>query len=76
MNYKKYFEKNGFVYGVSVRFNFGLFIGYAIKFTNLENAEKWLDKEEYDFREKMLVSKSALKNYTVKFISENDIFYN
>lgn len=72
MNYKNYYKKNGYIYGVSVKPIFGVLQGYAVKFTDLERAEKWLDKEEYDFRTKMLVSKSALKDFDVKFKDEND----
>ena len=72
MNYKNYFKKNGFVYGVSVKFSFDAWRGYAVKFTDLERAEKWLDREEYDFRTRMLVSKSALKDYDVRFVNEYD----
>ena len=43
MNYKNYFKKNGFVYGVSVKHNFGVWQGYAVKFTDLERAEKFLE---------------------------------
>ena len=51
MNPEKYIEKNGFIYGVSYKFEFGKFDFNRIqKFTNLEDAEKWLHTEEYDFR--------------------------
>lgn len=58
MNYKNYFNKNGYIYGVSTKYNFGRWTGYAKKFTNLEEAEKWLETEEYDFRERELCSKT------------------
>ena len=60
MNPEKYIEKNGFIYGVSYKFEFGKFDFNRIqKFTNLEDAEKWLHTEEYDFRTRELMSKSA-----------------
>lgn len=60
MNPEKYIEKNGFIYGVSYKFEFGKFDFSRIqKFTNLEDAEKWLHTEEYDFRTRELMSKSA-----------------
>lgn len=55
---KKYFEKNGFVYGVSSKFNFGRWSHSVVKFTNYEAAEKWLETEQYDFRERELCSKT------------------
>ena len=39
----------------SVKFDFSR----IQKFTNLEDAEKWLHTEEYDFRTRELMSKSA-----------------
>ena len=56
MNYKAYFKKYGKVYGVSYKFNFGHWSGYIETFTNLESAEKWLETEEGDFRERELGS--------------------
>lgn len=58
MNYQNYFNKNGCVYGLSTKFDFGRRTGYAIKFTNLDEAEKWLETEEQDFRERELCSKT------------------
>ena len=55
---RTYFEKNGFVYGVSSKFNFGRWSHYIKKFTNIEEAEEWLYTEEYDFRERELCSKT------------------
>lgn len=43
-----YFKKNGYIYGVSEKFEFGEWKGYAKKFDSLEEAEKWLRTEEYD----------------------------
>ena len=60
MNPEKYIEKNGFIYGVSYKFEFVKFDLNRIQtFTNLEEAEKWLHREEYDFRTRELMSKSA-----------------
>lgn len=61
MKAEKYFEKNGFIYGVPEKFAFGRWNGYARKFTDLEEAYKWLGTEEYDFRERSLVSKTDVK---------------
>ena len=43
-----YFKKNGFIYGVSEKYEFGKWKGYARKFDSLEEAEEWLNTEEYD----------------------------
>ena len=58
-----YFKKNGFIYGVSEKFEFGEWNGYAKKFDSLEEAERWLRTEEYDFRTRSLVSKTYAKRY-------------
>ena len=60
MDYKKYFEKNGVVYGVSSKFAFGRWSHSGKAFTSVEEAEKWLTTEQHDFRERELVSKSKL----------------
>lgn len=59
MDIKKYFDKYGKIYGVSNKFDFGRWehIGYV--FTDLSQATEWLNTEEYDFRERELMSKSA-----------------
>ncbi len=58
-NYEKYFEKNGKIYGVSSKFSFGRWEHYGYCFRSLEEAEEWLHTEEYDFRERELMSKTA-----------------
>ena len=61
MKVETYFKKNGFVYGVSEKFEFGKWHGYARKFDSLEDANKWLETEEYDFRVRSLTSKTYVK---------------
>lgn len=39
-NYKNYFEKNGFIYGDSYKYEFAGWTHQIRKFTNLEIAEK------------------------------------
>lgn len=57
-NYEKYFEKNGKIYGVSSRYEFGWkHSGYV--FDSLEKAEKWLHTETYNFAERELMSKTS-----------------
>ena len=58
-NYRNYFEKNGFVYGVSSKYEFGKWHRWVSKFTSLEKAEEWLRTEQGDFRESELMSKTA-----------------
>ena len=64
MESKKYFNKNGFIYGVATRFiatsKRSYYQSYFIKFTDLENAQTWAELESSVFPEKKLVSKSDL----------------
>lgn len=62
MKIETYFKKNGYIYGVSSKFNFGQWNHYVKKFYNLDKAYEWLHTEEYDFRECELMSKTAVKN--------------
>lgn len=61
-NAKNYFDKNGFIFGDSAKFNFGKWEHRIVKFTDFSEAEKWLNTEEYDFRERELISKTAAEN--------------
>lgn len=62
MNYQSYFKKYGKVYGVSYKYAFGRWTGYINEFSNLEDAEKWLNTEECDFRTRELGSFIYCKN--------------
>ena len=62
-NARNYFEKNGFIFGDSVRFDFGRWSHKIVKFTDWEKAERWLHTEGYDFRERELISKTTAKKY-------------
>ena len=66
MKAEKYFEKNGVIYGVSEKFNFGRLTGYARKFDSMEEANTWLNTEEADFRTRSLVSKTYAKRYGLR----------
>lgn len=57
-NHAKYFEKNGFIFGISSAYNFGKWSHKVYRFTDLSEAEKWLYTEEYDFRDRELCSKT------------------
>lgn len=58
-----YFLKNGEIYGVS---RGDARTTYALKFTTWSDALTWLFTEEYDFRERELVSKTKAKQYGYK----------
>lgn len=58
MDYEKYFKKNGFIYGVSEKYGFGKWTCYYRKFTNLDEAENWVNATTYDFSERILCSKT------------------
>ena len=47
------------VYGVSSKFSFGAWDHVVYVFDNKEDAGKWLDAEEYDFREREIMTKTA-----------------
>lgn len=74
-NVEKYFRKTGCIYGVSRKLVGDHWQAYAVKFTSLEDAEKWLHTEEYDFRERELVTKTqAVSEAGKKYIySYSDI---
>ena len=63
---RKYFEKNGFIFGDSAKFSFGRWQHDITKFTSFEEAEKWLHTEQYDFKERELISKTTAKKYGYK----------
>lgn len=46
------------IYGISSKYNFG-WEHKVYAFDNKEDAEKWLRTEEYDFRERELMTKTA-----------------
>ena len=59
MKIENYYKKNGKVYGVSCKYEFG-WKCYCVEFDNIEDARHWLYTEEYDFRERELLSKTAV----------------
>ena len=46
------------IYGVSSRFDFGLWNHRVYKFNDKETAENWLNTEEADFRMRELMTKT------------------
>ena len=47
------------IYGVSSKYNFGTWSHEVYVFSDRDSAEKWLNTEERDFRERELMSKTA-----------------
>ena len=60
-NAKAYFEKNGFIYGDSYKYDFGAWQHRIEKFTDWDSATEWLETEEYDFRTRKFISKTEAK---------------
>ena len=46
------------IYGVSSKFDFGMWNHRVYKFNDKATAQKWLNTEEYDFRERELMNKT------------------
>lgn len=70
-NVEKYFEKNGFVFIDAYNYNFG-WHHRIYKFTNLEKAYEFLNKEQYDFQERELCSKTEAKKWSKEYIIIHD----
>ena len=47
------------IYGVSSKFSFGKWLHTVYAFDDKETAEKWLDTEECDFRDRELMTKTS-----------------
>lgn len=60
-NWRTYLSKNGFVFGDSAKYEFGRWRHSITRFTSEEEAERWLNTEEYDFREREFISLTAAK---------------
>ena len=69
MTARKYYEKTGKIYGVSSKYNFGTWDHQLYVFDDFEKATEWLNAEEYDFRERELMSKSAAQKLIGKKIA-------
>lgn len=66
MKARTYFEKRGCIFGISRKFEFGKWTGYTKKFTNWNEAQEWLNTEEYDFRTRELVSESKAVGFDMR----------
>lgn len=54
-----YFKKTGKIYGVSSKYDFGTWYHEVVVFDNIDEANEWLNSEEYDSRERELTSQTA-----------------
>lgn len=59
------------IYGVSSKYEFNSWNHKVYVFSDKETAEKWLDTEEYDFRERELMTKTAAIKLAGKKAVEN-----
>ena len=48
-----------YIYGVSSKYEFGAWDHTVYHFKDMDTAEKWLHTEEYDFREREIMGKTA-----------------
>lgn len=53
---ENYFKKNGFIYGDSYKYAFDEWEHNIYRFTDWDTAQRWLHTEQYDFRERELIS--------------------
>lgn len=66
-----YFKKYGCIYGISEKYAFGEWQGYAKKFTDYDEALEWLHTEEYDFRTRTLCSKTQAEPYLADYVEDD-----
>lgn len=59
------------IYGVSSKFNFGKWEHIVYVFSDKTSAEKWLNTEEADFRERELMTKTAAIQLTGRKAVDN-----
>lgn len=64
MRPETYMEKNGFIYGASIKDGRAV---YVLKFKDLDDAQAWLDTEEYEFRTRELCSRARAKELAGRF---------
>ena len=58
--------KNEKIYGVSSKYNAGRWDCYVVVFDDQKQAEEWLNTEEYDFRERELMSRAKAERLAGK----------
>ena len=72
MEESKVMEK---IYGVSSKFDFGRWDHIVYVFENQEDADRWLETEEFDFRERELMTKKEAIELVGKEDVDNAITY-
>ncbi|HCL02874.1 MAG TPA: hypothetical protein DHW61_10770 [Lachnoclostridium phytofermentans] len=63
------------IYGVSSKCNFGSWEHVVYVFDNSDDAQEWLNREEHDFRERELMSKTSAIKLAGKAAVENSVNY-
>ena len=63
------------IYGVSSKYDFGRWDHVVYHFQNMDDAEEWLHTEEYDFREREIMSKTEAIGMAGRKAVENAIEY-
>ena len=63
------------IYGVSSKFDFGRWDHIVYVFENQEDADRWLETEEFDFRERELMTKKEAIELVGKEDVDNAITY-
>ena len=58
--------KNEKIYGVSSKYNAGRWDCYVVVCDDQKQAEEWLNTEEYDFRERELMSRAKAERLVGK----------
>lgn len=70
-NSRAYFDKYGYIFGVSSKYEFGKWTVKTVKkFDSYKEAIDWLHTEEYDFRVRELASKSKVRKLVGSAISK------
>ena len=67
--------KRTIAYGVSSKWAFGYWSHTVYRFDSEDDAYEWLHREEYDFRERELMSKTAAIRLAGKKAVDNAIEY-
>lgn len=63
------------IYGVSSKYEFGAWSHVVYVFESQEKADEWLSTEEFDFRERELMTKTAAIKLAGRKVVENAINY-
>lgn len=61
------------IYGISSKFNFGKWEHIVYHFKDIKTAQRWLNTEEYDFREREIMNKTQAIKLVGRKAVENAI---